>query len=241
MLNADNNNLMQWDYWINCAKEIERYGPLIISISARNPDDCDIIIPAFETNYPPSFFELNFSCPHSAKMYGKIDYKNVEKALNIIKKNTKKPVFLKISIDNMDLKKISEIESSNLVDAYVLSNTIGPGLKIDIKTRRSVLGSLFGGVSGPAIKPLVMRGIYDLKERTKKPILGVGGIETAEDVLEYIILGCDAVQIYTKAHKEGVEIFADINQKLTELLKQIHETVDTIKGTFKVGSLNEQR
>ena len=232
MLNADNNNLTPWEYWVEHAEEVEKYGPLIISISARNPDDCGVIVPAFEADHPPSFFELNFSCSHSARMYGKISYEHVEKALNIIKENTKKPVFLKLSLDNIDVNRLRDLESSNLIDAYVLSNTIGPGLKIDIKTRRSVLGCGFGGVSGPAIKPLVMRGIYDLKKKTQKPVVGAGGIETAENVLEYLILGCDAVQIYTKAHLEGVGVFGYINTELKRILKQMNETVESIKGTF---------
>jgi len=233
MLNADNNNLTPWDYWVRNVKEIEKYGPLIVSLSARNPEDCNTIIPAFEANDPPSFFELNFSCPHSARMYGKISYKNVEKALEIIKENTKKPVFLKLSVNNIDYNRLSELESSNLVDAYVISNTLGPGLKIDIKTRKSVLGCLFGGVSGPSIKPFVLRAIYELKQKVEKPIIGVGGIETAEDVLEYLILGCDAVQIYTRAHIEGVGVFAKINKNLKNLLEEMNETVESIKGTFR--------
>ena len=64
-------------------------------------------------------------------------------------------------------------------------------------------------------------------------IIGVGGIETAEDVLEYLILGCDDVQIYTKAHRDGVKVFETLNKDLELLLKQMGETVESIKGTFK--------
>lgn len=230
MLNADNNNTTPWEYWLKFAKEVEMSGPLVVSLSARIPEDCDVIVSAFEENYSPSFYELNFSCPHSAKIYGRIGYENVMKALRKIRKRTEKPVFLKMSLDNMDFENLKILESEELIDAYVLSNTIGPGLKIDIKSRKPVLESVLGGLSGPAIKPLVLAGIYDLKQHTDKTIIGVGGIETAEDVLEYLILGCDAVQIYTKAHIEGVEIFKKLNFELEKLLSEAKETVESIKN-----------
>jgi len=236
MLNADNNNITPWYYWVKNAKEIEKYGPLIISLSARNPKDCDSIVSAFEENYSPSFYELNFSCSHSAKIYGRIGYEKVREALILIKEKTKKPVLIKVSNENLDINKLIELESEKLFDGYVISNTIGPGLKIDIKTRKPVLGSIFGGVSGPAIKPLVLAKIYELKQNTKKQIVGVGGIETAEDVLEYLILGCDAVQIYTKAHIYGVKIFNELNKDLKEILKDMGETIKTIKGTLEIRS-----
>ncbi|HLD38876.1 MAG TPA: hypothetical protein VJB05_01020 [archaeon] len=231
MLNADNNNITPWNYWVSAAGEVEKTGPIIISISARHPEDCKTMVPAIENTSSPSFYELNFSCSHSARIYGRIGYENVEKALENIRQNTKKPVFLKLSLDNTDFDKLREIE--HLFDAYVLSNTIGPGLKINIKSRKSVLGSFFGGLSGAAIKPLVMARIWELKQQTKKPVIGVGGIETAEDALEYLILGCDAVQIYTAAHRRGVSVFREINSKMMTLLKDMNETVSSIRGTLK--------
>jgi len=234
MLNADNTNFTPWEYWVRNAKEIEEFGPLIISLSARIPRDCDKIVSTFEENHPPSFYELNFSCPHSAKLYGKIDYEKVKESLKIIREKTEKPVFLKLSLNNMDFKHLKNLESEELMDAYVLSNAIGPGLKIDVKSKKPVLESVFGGVSGPAIKPLVLAGIYDLKQETKKTVIGVGGIETAEDILEYLILGCDAVQIYTKAHREGLGVFKQLNSELERRLSEMNETIESVKGSIKI-------
>ena len=233
MLNADNQNVTPWEYWVEHCKEISNVGPLIISMSARNPKDCKIIVEEFEKNTPPAFYELNFSCSHSAKIYGRISYENAKEALEYIKQTTKAPVFLKLSIDSLDIEKVKELEDKNLLDGYVLSNTIGPGLKIDINTRKPVLESTYGGLSGAAIKPLVLAKIKELSEVVKKPIIGVGGIETAQDVLEYLIVGCDAVQIYTKAHREGVQVFKEINEDLEKLLSDMGETVESIKGTLK--------
>ena len=231
MLNADNNNAKPWQYWVDCVEEIEKRGPLFIGLSARNPEDSKTIVSEFERKRPPSFYELNFSCPHSAKIYGAISYREVGLALDNIKDLTKTPVFLKMSLNNVDHSEIKSLENRELVDGYVLSNTIGPGMKIDIKARKPVLDSVFGGVSGPAIKPLVLAGIYDLKQQTELPIIGVGGIYSGEDALEYLMLGCEAVQVYTRAHRDGVGVFRTINCEMESILSEMGESVESIKGS----------
>lgn len=233
MLNADNNNTNPWDYWIAATPEVEKTGPLVVSISARHPEDCYTIVSALEAAHPPSFYEVNFSCSHSAKLYGRISHDDAKDALRAVKERSKKPVFLKLSLDNMDPGELEKLD--DLVDAYVLSNTIGPGLKIDVRTRRPALASVVGGLSGAAIKPLVLAGIIDLKRYTEKPIIGVGGIETAEDILEYLIVGCDAVQVYTAAHRRGLHVFEELNSELSSLLGDMKETVEGIKGTLITG------
>jgi len=231
MLNADNQNLTPWNYWIDKVEEIERYGRLIVSLSTRNPEDCKTIISAFEKKYPPSFYEFNFSCPHSAKLYGAISYKQVEKALKIARGLTDQPLSLKVSLGNIDVKKLKAFEEKRLIDALVVSNSIGPGMRINVKTRKPFLESAIGGMSGRVIKPLVLGAIYELKQDLKIPIIGAGGIESAEDVLEYIILGCAAIQIYTAAHVQGLQIFNRIVKDLKKIIKEkkITDFKDTLK------------
>jgi len=232
MLNADNQNLTPWDYWLDKAEEIEKYGRLIISLSIRNPEDCKTIISVFEKKYPPSFYEFNFSCPHSAKLYGEISYKEVEKALKIARRLTNQPLFLKLSLGNINIKKLKFFEARKLVDALVLSNSIGPGMRINIKTQKPFLESAVGGMSGRAIKPLILGAIYELKQYLKTPIIGVGGIENAEDVLEYIMLGCAAVQIYTAAHIQGLQVFDKINKDLKKIIRR--KKIMDFKNTLKL-------
>ena len=233
MLNADNQNVVPWDYWLDKVEEIEKYGKFIASISARNPDDCKKIVSAFEKKNPPSFYEINFSCPHSAKLYGEISYADAEKALRYAKEETSCPVFLKLSLENINIGKLLFFEKEKLIDALVLSNSIGHGMKIDIKNKKPYLESVVGGMSGKAIKLLVLAAIYELKQRLNTPIIGVGGIENAEDVIEYIILGCDAVQIYTKAHTDGLEIFSKISKDLEKLFLEMKvKNIEELKGTL---------
>jgi len=232
MLNADNQNLTPWEYWLNKAEEIEEYGKLIISLSVRNPEDWKTIISAFEKKYPPSFYEFNFSCPHSAKLYGEISYKEAERALKIARGLTSQPLFLKLSLGNINIEKLRFFEKKKLIDALVVSNSIGPGMRIDIKKQRSFLESAVGGMSGKAIKPLILGAIYELRQYLKTPIIGAGGIESAEDVLEYIILGCAAVQIYTAAHIQGLQIFNKINKDLKKIIKR--KKIDDFRDTLKL-------
>jgi dihydroorotate dehydrogenase (NAD+) catalytic subunit len=234
MLNADNQNITPWDYWLDKVQEIEKLGRLIISLSARQPDDCREIIRSFENKQAPSFYEINFSCPHSAKIYGEISYGSARKALEGSRKVTDRPLFLKLSINNLDLKELQIFEKECLMDALVLSNSIGPGMEIDLKNRKPVLESVVGGMSGKAIKPLVLAAIYELKKNLKTPVIGVGGIEKAEDVLEYLMLGCEAVQIYTKAHTDGVGIFGKIKEDLEKFFdgKKIEDFKGGLKLTF---------
>ena len=219
LLNADNQNLTPWDYWINTVKEIEHYGRLGISLSARMPSDCKTIPKAFEENISPSFYEVNFSCPHSAILYGKIPYKNAIQSLRNLKEVTQKPVFLKFSVSNINFTKLKEIEKEGLADGYVVSNSIGPGIRINIETGKPVLKSTYGGVSGKAIKPLVLAIVYQLRKITEKPIIGVGGIYTGRDVIEYLLAGASATEIYTAAHVKGTKIFSTINNEIESILK----------------------
>lgn len=238
MLNADNQNLTPWNYWLSKVDEIEKYGRLIISLSARFPLDCEKIIINFEKTTPPSFYEINFSCPHSAKIYGEITYKKVEKVLKIARKHTKVPIFLKLNLNNINLRRLAIFEKMHLIDAFVVSNSIGPGLRIDIYNQKPFLESGVGGMSGKAIKPLVLGKIFELKQSLKTPIIGVGGIEKAEDVLEYIILGCEAIQIYTKAHLDGCRIFSEIISDLEKILNKLKiKHINDLKGSLKFNLL----
>jgi dihydroorotate dehydrogenase (NAD+) catalytic subunit len=233
MLNADNNNQLPWTYWPENIDEIQTHGPLIMSVSARVPEDAGIVAQGF-TGTQPAFWELNFSCSHSAKIYGRIGYDSVRKALEQLKEQTKVPALLKLSLDSIDMNQLVALEQSGLLDGYVISNTIGPGLKVNVDTRQPVLSSVYGGVSGAAIKPLVLAKIHEFRDYTELPIVGVGGIETAEDALEFLIVGCDAVQVYTRAHREGLQVFRELNKDLLRILTEQQETVESVKGTLNI-------
>lgn len=237
MLNSDNQNITPVNYWVEEIPEIKKHGLVGISISARNPADSSDIAEIFKTNVEPDFYEINFSCSHSALLYGKISYKSARSSLSNARNKTNKPIFLKLSLDNIVLDELKGIEKEELADAFVMSNSIGPGLAINIKTGRPYLQSVYGGVTGPAIKSFVLRSIYDIKQKLDTPIVGVGGISSSDDVLEYLMAGSSLVEIYSAAHIKGPSIFGEIKNALEAYSKNNNVDLKSVIGCALEGGI----
>jgi len=177
------------------AKELEKYvkiSPLIVSLYAFSAEEF-----AELTNYFPTAdaFELNLSCPHVKKVGLEIgsDTELVKEVILSVKKNTDKPVFAKISAMTNVVEIGKAAEEAN-ADAIVVTNTLR-GMAIDIMSRKPVLSNVSGGVSGEAIKPIALKCVWDLYEELNIPIIGVGGITTWKDIVEFMLAGATAVQI----------------------------------------------
>lgn len=108
----------------------------------------------------------------------------------------KRPVWVKLSPNVTDIAIIARAAEEAGADALTVANTY-QGMSVDFQTRKSRLGLVTGGLSGPAIKPITLRLVYEASRAVKIPIIGLGGIENAEDVLEYMIVGAAAVQVGT--------------------------------------------
>lgn len=142
--------------------------------------------------------ELNISCPN-VKDGGMAFGANPEVAGRVtreVRKVTTKPLIVKLSPNVTNIVEIAKIVEENGADALALINTL-LGMAIDIKNKKPVLGNIFGGFSGPAIKPVALRIIYQVRKATKLPILGMGGISSAEDVIEFMMAGANAVALGT--------------------------------------------
>ena len=165
--------------------------PLIVSLYASNPEDF-----AKLTSYFPmaDAFELNLSCPH-VKGFGLTvgsDPKLVKSIVESVKSSTDKPVFVKLSFEN--IVKIGKAAEEGGADAVVAINTIR-GMAIDILSKKPILSNVSGGVSGEAIKPIALKCVWDLFNEIDIPIIGCGGITTWKDVVEFLLAGATAVQI----------------------------------------------
>jgi len=165
--------------------------PLIVSLYASNPEDF-----AKLTSYFPmaDAFELNLSCPH-VKGFGLTvgsDPKLVKSIVESVKSSTDKPVFVKLSFEN--IAKIGKAAEEGGADAVVAINTIR-GMAIDILSKKPILSNVSGGVSGEAIKPIALKCVWDLFNEIDIPIIGCGGITTWKDVVEFLLAGATAVQI----------------------------------------------
>lgn len=140
--------------------------------------------------------EVNISCPnvHNGGMSFGTEAKNAYEVTKEVKAVTDKPVFIKLSPNVTDIVEIAKACEEAGADGLTLINTL-MGMKIDLKSRKPVLRNKKGGFSGPAIFPVAIRMIYDVYDAVKIPIMGVGGVSNAENVIEMMLAGASAVQV----------------------------------------------
>lgn len=142
--------------------------------------------------------ELNVSCPNVKEggiLFG-TSPDAVSEVVRAAKANTKKPIILKLSPNVTDIVPIAQAAERAGADALSLINTL-LGMAIDIHTRRPVLGNITGGLSGPAVKPVALRLVWQTAQAVKIPIIGMGGIMTAEDAIEFFLAGASAIAVGT--------------------------------------------
>lgn len=143
-------------------------------------------------------FEINLSCPnvkHGCLAFG-TDPNHVENLTALLRKETDKPLIIKLTPNVTDIGTIAEAAEAGGADAVSLINTL-LGMAIDVKTARFKLANRTGGLSGPAVKPVGVAAVYNVSRRVKIPVIGMGGIMCADDAVEYLLAGAKAVQIGT--------------------------------------------
>jgi dihydroorotate dehydrogenase (NAD+) catalytic subunit len=186
--------------------------------------------------------ELNLSCPNVAHDAGRLpagrqarcfaqNAQETESVIRAVKKVSDVPVFAKLSPEVADLPAIARAAESGGADVLTLINTM-PGMVIDIETERPVLAHNTGGLSGPAIRPIAVRCIWEARQAVKVPILGVGGIASGRDALELILAGATAVAVGTANfwNPKAPQIVLD---ELTTLLNKKNKTARACIGAVK--------
>jgi len=171
--------------------------------------------------YGADAIELNMSCPH-AKGYGLeigSDPKLVKEITSNVKKSVKIPVFVKISPNLTNIVEIAKAAESAKADAVVAINTV-KAMKIDLETKTPVLSNKIGGYSGKAIKPIGVRCVYEISKNIKTPVIGVGGITTGEDAIEYFMAGASAVQIGSAVYYRGIDSFKKICREIEKWMQK---------------------
>ncbi|MCL2573998.1 MAG: dihydroorotate dehydrogenase [Defluviitaleaceae bacterium] len=142
--------------------------------------------------------ELNVSCPNVTEggvQFG-TNWKLTEQVVQEVRKVTSLPLIVKLTPNVTDIEVIAKAAESAGADALSMINTLF-GMRIDINSRRPVLGNIFGGVSGPAVKPIALRCVYQVARCVKIPIIGMGGITTGEDAIEFMMAGATAIAVGT--------------------------------------------
>jgi dihydroorotate dehydrogenase (NAD+) catalytic subunit len=148
-------------------------------------------------------YELNVSCPnvHAGGMAFGADPESLAILVGKAKQAAKRPLIVKLSPNVTSISQMARISADSGADAVSVANTFR-AMAIDVETRRPRLTNVTGGLSGPAIKPIALRMVYETARAVKVPILGMGGIVTAEDAVEFLLAGATAVQIGTASYAD---------------------------------------
>jgi dihydroorotate dehydrogenase (NAD+) catalytic subunit len=176
--------------------------------------------------------EVNLSCPNvqEGRLYFSTEPRLCERAVAAVKRAASVPVFAKLSPNVTDITVIARAAEQGGADGITAINTL-IGMAVDWRRRRPVLGRGIGGLSGPAIKPVALRMVHDVARSVRVPVIGVGGVRTAEDVLEFICAGARAVQIGTAAFVDPGVLVAVVDD-LARLLAAAKTTVTALCGSL---------
>lgn len=172
--------------------------PIMANVSGFSADEYAEACAILDSDAQIGWFEINISCPN-VKGGGLAFGTNPENAVlvvNKVKKVTKKPVIVKLSPNVTDITEIAKAVEFSGADGISLINTL-LGMKIDLKSKKPVLSNKMGGFSGPAVMPVAVRMVYQVYDAVKIPIVGLGGVSTAEDVIEMMLAGATAVEVGT--------------------------------------------
>ncbi len=170
---------------------------IIVNVCGKSAADyCEVVERLGDT--PVDMLEINISCPNVKEggiAFGQ-DPKAVEMITREVKKYAKQPVIMKLSPNVTDIAEMARAAQAGGADVLSLINTI-TGMKIDIHKKQFVLANKTGGMSGPAIHPVAVRMVYEVSQAVSLPIIGMGGIMTAEDAIEMMLAGATAVSVGT--------------------------------------------
>ena len=209
--------------------------PIIVNIYGERLEEYAQLAGRVETIDGISAIEVNISCPNvsAGGMAFGTDPEVAFEVVRAVKAQTSKPVMVKLSPNVTDITVIAKKVEKAGADALSLINTL-TGMAVDVKTRRPKLANVTGGLSGPAIKPVALRMVWQVCNATSLPVVGVGGIMTAEDALEFLIVGATAVQVGT-ANFVNPRATQDIVEGITAFLKQEQiEKIGDIIGILKI-------
>lgn len=195
--------------------------PIIANIAGSTEEDYVMVAEKISKSPNVHALELNISCPN-VKTGGIAFGTNPEMAKRLTKKVkevSEVPVYVKLSPNVSDIVKIAMAVEEGGADGLTMINTL-LGMRIDLSTGQPVLANKTGGLSGPAVKPVAIRMIYEVSQQVSLPIIGMGGIQTAEDVIEFFLAGANAVAVGTQNFVDPF-ICPNIIEELPRYLKKL--------------------
>ena len=170
--------------------------PVIANVSGFSIEEYEKTCALLDGQEQVGLLEVNISCPnvHGGGMAFGTSAENAAAVTRAVKKVTKKPVFIKLSPNVTDIVSIARACEDAGADGLSLINTL-LGMRVDLKKRKPILANTMGGLSGPAVFPVALRMVYQVYKAVKVPIMGMGGVSSARDVIEMMLCGATAVQI----------------------------------------------
>ena len=208
--------------------------PVFVNIYGKQADEYRRLAARINTVESIAGIEVNISCPNvkAGGMAFGVDPAAAFEVISAVREQTTKPVMVKLSPNVTDITEIAAAVEEAGADSISLINTL-TAMAIDINTRRPKIANIIGGLSGPAIKPVALRMVWQVARKTTIPIIGIGGIMTSEDALEFLIAGATAVQIgtanFVNPHTT-IDIIEGIERYLVE--RDIERVADIV-GTLE--------
>ncbi len=209
--------------------------PIIVNVCGETDEEYAAVIDFLNKDRRIAAYELNISCPNvrEAGACPALSPDHTFALVRLVKRASRRPVITKLSPNVTDIVGVALAAEEAGTDAISLINTL-LAMAVDVETRRPRLGNVFGGLSGPAVKPVALRMVYQVASRVRVPVIGLGGIMTGRDALEFLIVGARAVEVGT-ANFIDPEATARIIQEMEGWCrqKQINRIEDVI-GSLKI-------
>ena len=214
--------------------------PVIANLYATSPEEFSELASILSNEEGVAALEINVSCPnvkHGGALFGQSPGL-VGKITEAVCSHTKKTVIVKLSPNVTDIASIAKAAEDSGADILSCINTL-TGMAVDIQSKESLLSTTIGGLSGPAIKPVALRCVWEVCNAVKIPVMGIGGITSARDALEFILVGASAVQVGTMNF-----IQPDIAFRIVEALPKLCQEmgikdINLFRGSLKLRSKKE--
>lgn len=217
------------EYFANELKAANLGAPVFGSIYGEDPSEFEkaaaILSPVVDG------IELNLSCPHASRVGSAVgaDPRMVEEITSAVCGTTEVPVLAKLTPNTSRLTEIGQAAQAGGASGVVAVNTVS-GMVIDVKARTPILGNETGGLSGEAIHPVAVKAVFDLYETLSIPIIGVGGVSSAESAIELMLAGASGVQIGTGIATHGLSVFHHVNMGLRGYLRSEDLSLNELVG-----------
>lgn len=209
---------------------------IVVSIAGRNPEEFVEMARMLDGQVGVAALELNISCPN---VTGGVDYGTdataCERLVALVRHACSLPILAKLTPNVTRITDIARAAAAGGADAISLINTV-LGMAIDWRKRKPMLGNVMGGLSGPAIKPVALRCVYQVATAVDVPLVGIGGIATIDDVMEFLIAGATAVQIGTANYYDPTVSTKLIDALPAAMAEVGARCIDDLVGTLKTSS-----